>query len=119
VFFHTRYDLLHVSNGASNSSLVLRAAEVGQTILKVWDKKNPWMADYIPVPVAPALSPATPTLALGSTVCFSTPLVTDKGRRTQGNSALLWAALLLPDHRTPPACSGRTACKLTPFTALK
>ena len=31
----SRYDLLHVSNGASNSSLVVRAAEEGQTTLKV------------------------------------------------------------------------------------
>ena len=75
-----RYDFIHVSNGPSNSSLVVKAGELGNTVLKVWDRRNPWLADYISVPVAPGLSPASPVVALGSTVCFSTPLVNSNGK---------------------------------------
>ncbi|XP_076471495.1 nuclear pore membrane glycoprotein 210-like [Babylonia areolata] len=75
----SRYDLLHMSSGATNSSLVVRAAEVGRTTLKVWDKRNPWVADYISIPVQPAITPPHAVLALGSVLCFSSPLVTDKG----------------------------------------
>ncbi|XP_070200007.1 nuclear pore membrane glycoprotein 210-like [Littorina saxatilis] len=75
----SRYDLLHVSNGAFNNSLVVRAAEEGQTTLKVWDKRNPWVADYISIPVSPAITPAHAVLALGSTMCFNTPIVTTRG----------------------------------------
>ena len=38
------------------------------------------MADYISIPVMPAISPAHAILALASTMCFSTPIVTDKGQ---------------------------------------
>ena len=31
----SRYDLLHVTNGVDNNTLVVRAAEVGNTVLKV------------------------------------------------------------------------------------
>ena len=30
-----RYDLLHASNGVDNATLVVRAAEIGNTVLKV------------------------------------------------------------------------------------
>ncbi|KAL8601945.1 hypothetical protein ACOMHN_008437 [Nucella lapillus] len=83
----SRYDRLHVSNGASNNSLVVRAAEVGQTTLKVWDRRNPWVADYISIPVQPAISPAHAVLALGSVMCFSTPLITDKGETGEWQSS--------------------------------
>ncbi|KAK7447124.1 hypothetical protein BaRGS_00040214 [Batillaria attramentaria] len=79
----SRYDLLHVSNGPTNNTLVVRAAEAGHTILKVWDKRNPWVADYISIPVLPAIEPAQAVLTLGTVMCFSTPLVTQKGNVSQ------------------------------------
>lgn len=52
----------------------------------MWDKRNPWVADYISVPVAPALTPATPIIALGSTLCLNTPIVTDSGDKGKWRS---------------------------------
>ena len=58
----------------------------------MWDKKNPWVADYISIPVMPAISPAHAVLALASTMCFSTPIVTDKGQ-TFGKGAKWWVGV--------------------------
>ncbi|XP_041366942.1 nuclear pore membrane glycoprotein 210-like [Gigantopelta aegis] len=75
----SRYDLLHVSKGNDNSTLVVRTIEPGQTILKVWDKQNPWMADYINIPIGFAVSPSQAHFTLGSVICFNTPLVSETG----------------------------------------
>ncbi|CAL1542005.1 unnamed protein product, partial [Lymnaea stagnalis] len=75
----SRYDLLHVSNGADNNTLVVRAGEIGNTVLKVWDKHKPSMADYVNIPVGHAISPAQATIILGSIVCFSSHIITESG----------------------------------------
>ncbi|XP_052692934.1 nuclear pore membrane glycoprotein 210-like [Crassostrea angulata] len=75
----SRYDLVHIKHGSENDTLVVKAAEVGQTILKVWDQKNPWLADYINIPVDYVISPSKPTLSLGTVVCFKAPLVSARG----------------------------------------
>ncbi|GFS06170.1 nuclear pore membrane glycoprotein 210-like [Elysia marginata] len=75
----SRYDYLHVSNGVDNATLVVRAAEIGNTVLKVWDKKKPSMSDYINIPVGYAISPAQASLTLGSIVCFSSHIFTETG----------------------------------------
>ncbi|GFN96241.1 nuclear pore membrane glycoprotein 210-like [Plakobranchus ocellatus] len=75
----SRYDLLHVSNGVDNVTLVVRAAEIGNTVLKVWDKKKPSMTDYVNIPVGYAISPAQVSVTLGSIVCFSSVILTETG----------------------------------------
>lgn len=45
----------------------------------MWDKKNPWIADYISIPVKSAIVPSSAMLALGSTACFKSALVKEKG----------------------------------------
>ncbi|XP_022313260.2 nuclear pore membrane glycoprotein 210-like [Crassostrea virginica] len=75
----SRYDLVHIKHGSENDTLVVKAAEVGQTILKVWDQRNPWLADYINIPVDYVISPSKATMPLGSVVCFKAPLVSSRG----------------------------------------
>ncbi|XP_067655062.1 nuclear pore membrane glycoprotein 210-like isoform X1 [Haliotis asinina] len=75
----SRYDLLQISKDTDNSTLIVRAAEAGQTILKVWDLNNPWMADYINIPVNYVISPAQAVVSLGAIICFNVPLVSERG----------------------------------------
>ncbi|ESO84308.1 hypothetical protein LOTGIDRAFT_236288 [Lottia gigantea] len=75
----SRYNLLHVSKGWDNNTLVVKTAEVGQTILKAWDNKNPWIADYVNIPVDNVIYPQQTTVSLTSIICFSTTLVTERG----------------------------------------
>ncbi|RUS71401.1 hypothetical protein EGW08_020832, partial [Elysia chlorotica] len=75
----SRYDLLHVSKGVDNATLVVRAAEIGNTVLKVWDKQKPSMSDYVNIPVGYAISPAQASVTLGSIVCFTSPILTESG----------------------------------------
>ncbi|XP_071099780.1 nuclear pore membrane glycoprotein 210-like isoform X2 [Haliotis cracherodii] len=74
----SRYDLLQISKDTDNSTLIVRAAEAGQTILKVWDLYNPWMADYINIPVNYIITPTQAVVSLGAVICFSTPLVSQR-----------------------------------------
>ncbi|CAH1786082.1 unnamed protein product [Owenia fusiformis] len=71
-----RYDLLQVTPGVENSTLVARATDIGQTILKVWDHNNPRIADYININVGHAISPSQLHVTLGDIICFSSPIVT-------------------------------------------
>ncbi|XP_062607902.1 nuclear pore membrane glycoprotein 210-like [Saccostrea cucullata] len=75
----SRYDFVHIKHGPENDTLVVRAAEVGQTILKVWDQRNPWLADYINIPVDYVITPSKVTMTLGTVVCFKAPLVSTRG----------------------------------------
>ncbi|KAK3103291.1 hypothetical protein FSP39_018237 [Pinctada imbricata] len=75
----SRYDLIQISHGLENNTLILKTAEVGQTILKVWDKSNPWLADYIDIPVDYAISPSKLTVTTGEIACFQSPLISGKG----------------------------------------
>ncbi|XP_050414077.1 nuclear pore membrane glycoprotein 210-like [Patella vulgata] len=75
----SRYNLLHVSNGLDNNTLVVKTAEAGQTVLKAWDKKNPWIADYINIPVDCVIKPAQTLVTLTSVICLSTPLLSSTG----------------------------------------
>ncbi|KAL5006223.1 hypothetical protein ScPMuIL_015029 [Solemya velum] len=77
----SRYDLVQMAVGMENNTLVLKAADVGQTILKVWDRSNPWLADYINIPVDYAIEPAQVTVTLGEIVCFETSVLSEKGYR--------------------------------------
>ncbi|XP_053384665.1 nuclear pore membrane glycoprotein 210-like [Mercenaria mercenaria] len=74
----SRYDLVQVSNGLENNTLVMKTAAVGHTILKVWDSNKPWLVDYISIPVGHAIQPAQARVQLGNIVCFSAPLSSER-----------------------------------------
>ncbi|XP_063400570.1 nuclear pore membrane glycoprotein 210-like [Mytilus trossulus] len=74
-----RYDLVQIGHGSDNNTLVMKAAEVGQTVLKVWDKHSPWIADYINIDVDYAITPNSHTVFLGQIVCYTSSLVTETG----------------------------------------
>ncbi|XP_055899109.1 nuclear pore membrane glycoprotein 210-like [Biomphalaria glabrata] len=75
----SRYDLLHVSNGVDNNTLLVRTGELGHTVLKVWNKNKPSMADYVNIPVGHAIAPTQATVTLGSIICFHSPITTESG----------------------------------------
>ncbi|XP_014675942.1 PREDICTED: nuclear pore membrane glycoprotein 210-like [Priapulus caudatus] len=79
----SRFDLLQVSRGAQNGTLVARATRTGQTVLKVWDSNSPRKADYISVLVGRAIEPAYVALTLGEVVCFASPILSEEGHRGQ------------------------------------
>ncbi|KAI8519172.1 hypothetical protein Bbelb_024290 [Branchiostoma belcheri] len=74
-----RFDLTQISRGPENGTFVLKAAHVGHTILKVWDEGNPRIADFVPVPVGYAISPALATVTRGDVICLSTQLELKEG----------------------------------------
>ncbi|KAG1690966.1 Nuclear pore membrane glycoprotein 210 [Nymphon striatum] len=74
-----RYDLLQISHGLENNTLIVHAFKKGQTILKVWDSSNPRISDYIMIDVDSAVFPAVSQLTLGDVVCFSSRILSDNG----------------------------------------
>uniref|UniRef100_A0A4W3J8M2 Nucleoporin 210 like n=1 Tax=Callorhinchus milii TaxID=7868 RepID=A0A4W3J8M2_CALMI len=73
-------DLLLIGPGTRNNSYVAQAANVGLTLLGVWDKKHPGIADYIPIPVQYAIWPNVTThVVLSDVICFTSPLVDQEG----------------------------------------
>jgi len=48
--------------------------------MKVWDKINPSIVDYVGIPVNTAVYPADLVVALGSVICFTSPLVSTEGK---------------------------------------
>uniref|UniRef100_A0A4W3IMQ7 Nucleoporin 210 like n=1 Tax=Callorhinchus milii TaxID=7868 RepID=A0A4W3IMQ7_CALMI len=75
-----RDDLLLIGPGTRNNSYVAQAANVGLTLLGVWDKKHPGIADYIPIPVQYAIWPNVTThVVLSDVICFTSPLVDQEG----------------------------------------
>ncbi|XP_060082895.1 nuclear pore membrane glycoprotein 210-like [Ylistrum balloti] len=77
----SRYDLVQAGYGVENNTLVVKVSDVGQTILKVWDKQNPWLADYINIHGDYAIMPVKVVMSLGEIVCFQSSLVSEKGHR--------------------------------------
>ncbi|BFZ03901.1 hypothetical protein BsWGS_06940 [Bradybaena similaris] len=75
----SRSDIVQVSAGVNNQTLVVRATEAGSTVLKVWDKNRPMVTDYVSIPVASAIEPSQVSVTLGSIICFSSPIVAEKG----------------------------------------
>ncbi|XP_066264893.1 nuclear pore membrane glycoprotein 210-like [Branchiostoma lanceolatum] len=86
-----RFDLTQISRGPENGTFVLKAAHVGHTILKVWDEGNPRIADYVPIPVGYAISPALATVSRGDVICLSTQLKLKEGSLAKWETS---------DHRT-------------------
>jgi len=46
---------------------------------QVWDELNPSISDYVAVEVGPSIQPSAAIVALGSVICFTSPLVSADG----------------------------------------
>ncbi|KAK3608986.1 hypothetical protein CHS0354_020538 [Potamilus streckersoni] len=83
----SRYDLIQISHGTENNTLIVKTSHIGQTILKVWDQHNPWLMDFINIPVDNVIEPANLKLMLGDIVCFQSPIVSEEGYRGHWSSS--------------------------------
>ncbi|XP_032901430.1 nuclear pore membrane glycoprotein 210-like [Amblyraja radiata] len=94
-----RDDLLLIGPGTSNNTYVAQAANVGLTILAVWDNKHPGIADYIPIPIQYAIWPnISEHVVLSDVICFSSVLVNQEGE--PGNWYVLSNEVLQIDSGT-------------------
>ncbi|XP_071883973.1 nuclear pore membrane glycoprotein 210-like [Anas platyrhynchos] len=75
-----RDDLLLIRPANKNHTYNAQAVNRGVTLLTVQDERHPGVADYIPVPVEPAIKPdLSKPVAVGDVICFSSPLVNQEG----------------------------------------
>ncbi|XP_058516285.1 nuclear pore membrane glycoprotein 210-like [Ochotona princeps] len=74
-----RDDLLLIGPGNKNYTYVAQAVNRGVTLIGLWDRRHPGMADYIPVAVEHAIEPDTKLTFVGDVICFSTHLVNQHG----------------------------------------
>ncbi|KAM5256454.1 nuclear pore membrane glycoprotein 210-like [Ctenodactylus gundi] len=74
-----RDDLLLIGPGNRNYTYMAQAVNKGVTLVGLWDRRHPGMADYIPVPVEHAIEPDTKLTFVGDVICFSTHLVNQHG----------------------------------------
>lgn len=56
-----------------------QAVNRGVTLVGLWDRRHPGMADYIPVAVEHAIEPDTKLTFVGDVICFSTHLLSQNG----------------------------------------
>lgn len=59
-----------------------QAVNRGVTLVGLWDRRHPGMADYIPVAVEHAIEPDTKLTFVGDVICFSTHLLNQNGLAT-------------------------------------
>nr|XP_047905222.1 nuclear pore membrane glycoprotein 210-like isoform X6 [Anser cygnoides] len=75
-----RDDLLLIRPANKNHTYIAQAVNRGVTLLTVQDERHPGVADYVPVPVEPAIKPdLSKPVAVGDVICFSSPLVNQEG----------------------------------------
>ncbi|XP_004475034.2 nuclear pore membrane glycoprotein 210-like [Dasypus novemcinctus] len=74
-----RDDLLLIGPGNRNYTYTAQAVNRGVTLVGLWDRRHPGMADYIPVAVEHAIEPDTKLTFVGDVICFSTHLVNQHG----------------------------------------
>ncbi|KAJ8016202.1 hypothetical protein DPEC_G00004740 [Dallia pectoralis] len=80
IFATNRDDLVQVTRGHGNDTLTVRTVGVGLTLMAVWDQEQPGMADYLALPVQPAIQPdAAARLVVGDVVCLSAQMVSAQG----------------------------------------
>lgn len=77
-----RDDLLLIGPGNKNYTYMAQAVNKGVTLVGLWDRRHPGMADYIPVAVEHAIEPDTKLTFVGDVICFSTHLVNQHGLYT-------------------------------------
>nr|KAF6397489.1 nucleoporin 210 like [Rousettus aegyptiacus] len=74
-----RDDLLLIGPGNRNYTYVAQAVNRGVTLVGLWDRRHPGMADYVPVAVEHAIEPDTGLTFVGDVICFSTHLLNQDG----------------------------------------
>ncbi|XP_066218487.1 nuclear pore membrane glycoprotein 210-like isoform X1 [Saccopteryx leptura] len=74
-----RDDLLLIGPGSRNYTYVVQAVNRGVTLVGLWDRRHPGMADYIPVAVEHAIEPDTKLTFVGDVICFCTYLLNQNG----------------------------------------
>ncbi|XP_036198838.1 nuclear pore membrane glycoprotein 210-like isoform X5 [Myotis myotis] len=74
-----RDDLLLIGPGNRNYTYVAHAVNRGVTLVGLWDRRHPGMADYIPVAVEHAIEPDAKLTFVGDVICFSTHLLNQNG----------------------------------------
>ncbi|XP_045135135.1 nuclear pore membrane glycoprotein 210-like [Portunus trituberculatus] len=89
-FRPSRFDLVGVTRGATNDSLVVRVVGRGQTVLHLWDHNLPLLNDYLRIHAGPAITPDRATTPMGVHICFSSQVAGEAGAptgnwSTQGN----------------------------------
>ncbi|XP_078082042.1 nuclear pore membrane glycoprotein 210-like [Mustelus asterias] len=94
-----RDDLLLIGPGTRNNTYVAQAANIGLTLLAVWDYKHLGIADYIPIPTQYAIWPnISEHVTLSDVICFGSVLVNQEGE--PGNWYLLSSEVLQIDSAT-------------------
>ncbi|XP_078065799.1 nuclear pore membrane glycoprotein 210 [Mustelus asterias] len=80
-FAMNRDDLLQIGKGPSNNTFIIRAVNVGLTLLRVWDTEHTGIADYIPLPVEQFIYPdLLGETVVGDVICFSSNLVNQEAQ---------------------------------------
>ncbi|XP_047560101.1 nuclear pore membrane glycoprotein 210-like isoform X3 [Lutra lutra] len=74
-----RDDLLLIGPGNRNYTYVAQAVNTGVTLVGIWDRRHPGVADYIPVAVEHAIMPDTQLTFVGDVICFRTHLLNHNG----------------------------------------
>ncbi|XP_039564493.1 nuclear pore membrane glycoprotein 210 [Passer montanus] len=97
-FATNRDDFVQIARGATNNTFVVRTVNVGLTLLRVWDAEHSGTADYIPLPVQPAIFPELPDVVVGDVLCLRTLLTDQEGLPGMWSSSS--SALLLMDSKT-------------------
>ncbi|KAL1021498.1 hypothetical protein UPYG_G00014030 [Umbra pygmaea] len=101
-FATNRDDLVQVSQGVGNNTLMVRTVNVGLTLLAAWDPEQPGVTDYLALPVQHAIHPEDATrLVVGDVVCFSARIVSPQGDLGTWSSSS--AAVLQVDPKTGTA----------------
>nr|XP_020742986.1 nuclear pore membrane glycoprotein 210-like isoform X5 [Odocoileus virginianus texanus] len=74
-----RDDLLLIGPGNRNYTYMAQAVNRGVTLVGLWDRRHPGMADYVPVSVEHAIEPDTKLTFVGDVICFHTYLLNQNG----------------------------------------
>ncbi|XP_067936717.1 nuclear pore membrane glycoprotein 210-like [Watersipora subatra] len=90
-FRPNRFDLLQVTSGPENRTVIVRAPSVspfrwGGTILKAWDARQPRIADYVNINVQSGII-ASPSYVVGDVICFSTKFLASSGESGSWSSS--------------------------------
>ncbi|XP_045838285.1 nuclear pore membrane glycoprotein 210-like isoform X2 [Meles meles] len=93
-----RDDLLLIGPGNRNYTYVAQAVNTGVTLVGVWDRRHPGVADYIPVAVEHAITPDTQLTFVGDVICFRTHLLNHNGE--PGTWSISADNILQTDART-------------------
>ncbi|NXA45266.1 PO210 protein, partial [Nothocercus julius] len=100
-FATNRDDFVQIGKGATNNTFIIRTANVGLTLLKVWDAEQSGIADYIPLPVQHAIFPELADVVVGDVLCLSTLLTNQEGLPGMWSSSL--SSLLQIDSKSGAA----------------